>query len=141
MASDLTKNSRSENFDRNLKKPDIENIQKKNSQAAGSVKGNTESQNMTNIKKSNRTFVPKEKQVKPFVLQKGSFQLRILLESREVTRTINCELLKEECKEVPSITVVDKEGQQMTISIDVDNIAKAINSEINPDIDLRWEMR
>lgn len=141
MASDLTKNSRSENFDRNLKKPDIENNPKKHSQTPGNTKGNTESQNMTNIKKSSRTFVPKEKKTRPCILQKGSFQLRILLESREVTRTINCELLKEECKEVPTITVVDKEGQQIVISIDVDDIARAINSEINPDIDLRWEMR
>lgn len=141
MASDLTKNSRSEGFDRNMIKAEVSKFEKCLSYTDNVPKGAlNEFQNTSSVKKSKRTFAPREKK-QDTVLDKGTLQLRILLKNKQLARMITCDLLSEPTESRPTLIVKNSDGKQLLLGVDVDKIAENINKEINPSLDLRWEMR
>lgn len=93
-----------------------------------------------NAKKHNRIFTPKDK--RPDYDRKFfTFQLRIILEGRNVVRKISCEVLRNPPDNRPYLVVKAKTGDTLALDIDIEELAKSLNNEINPKLDLRRELR
>jgi hypothetical protein len=120
MASEKTKNSRSEAFEKNIVRQESTIL---------------EPYNKTSIKRSNRTFIPKEK-VPDNILKSASFQLEFVLENQEIMKTVTYDLLSEEPSDGKFLIFFDTNGQKMIIGIDLANLSHTLNTEINPEINL-----
>jgi hypothetical protein len=126
MASERTKNSRSEAFDKNIVRQESSNMDPI-----------LEFQSKTSIKKSSRTFIPKEK-TPDNILKSASFQLEFVLENQEIMKTVTYEVLSDEPTDSKYLIFFDKNGKKMIIAIDLENVSNTLNTEINPEIDLRY---
>lgn len=125
MASERTKNSRSEAFDKNIARQESSNMDPI-----------LEFQNKTSIKKSSRTFIPKDKSPDN-VLKSASFQLEFVLENQEIMKTVTYDILSEEPDDSKYLIFFDKKGKKMVVAINLENLSNTLNTEINPEIDLR----
>jgi hypothetical protein len=141
LASEKTKNSRSDAFEKNIVRQESSNVApKKFINDWGHKDPTSEPYNKTSIKRSNRTFIPKEK-VPDNILKSASFQLEFVLENQEIMKTVTYDLLSEEPSDGKHLIFFDTNGQKMIIGIDLANLSNTLNTEINPEINLRHALK
>lgn len=111
LASDLTKNSRSDNLDKNLRKTEAELNEKPEVKVPKGALN--EFQQIGNIKKTSRTFVPKERE-KDKIIHKGNVQVQFLLSNGEKwTHNIGLHQVSEAVGKYKYITVYNKKGSKL----------------------------
>ena len=135
IASEMTKNSRSEAFDKNGTKP--QNLKETKTKFSSPEEDILASfQDTSGGKRFPRTFNTNYKR-KENIFKSGSFHLKVLLESREIKKTIYFDVLREADEDCDHLTTLDVFGNRLFVAIEVKKLADALHEEINPKIDLR----
>mmetsp|Transcript_28224 Transcript_28224/g.28017 ORF Transcript_28224/g.28017 Transcript_28224/m.28017 type:complete len:171 (+) Transcript_28224:449-961(+) len=138
MASDLTKNSRSDAFDRTTPSAvAAERKSKVHGHEAAPKKG-IESPNIPkSTKKTTKPFVPKDRVVEN-VICSSSFKIKFLLNTKEIWKTVKVNLLKSPIKDMD---IIELTPWNAIVGLEMSKLVDTIISEINSEIDLRHALK
>ncbi|CAI2375105.1 unnamed protein product [Moneuplotes crassus] len=136
-ASDLTKNSQSEGFakpeDSKVVSQRISSPKKKENDTKLKSEKDTKAKLS---KKPTRPFIPKDRRSSN-ILSSSYFQLKFQMESKEIAKSIRCDLLKNPDKSRETVVI----GPSDTIiGIEISKILDSIISEIKTDLDLGFAL-
>lgn len=138
MASDLTKNSRSEAFDRTTPSAVAAQSKSKAYGAEPTPKKKPESETLSKtIKKPSKPFVPKDRVVEN-VISSTSFQIKFLLKTKEICKTVKVDLLKSPSKVMETLELTPWNA---IIGLEMSKLIDSIISELNSEIDLRHALK